>query len=385
MEPVVFLTGGTGFIGGAVLAELLIRHAPARVFVLARDDDCRRAPERVLASLARFLERDELAACARRCWVLTGDMTNLAAIGDEEEGAPLPLATRPDGESPSLGEVSHVIHLAANTSFRSVRSVRHVNILGTLALAHRFRRCGRLQRFVHVGTAYICGDHPSQVIFEDDAPNDRVDYAVEYTRSKADAEALLAATAPDLPLVVARPSVVVGHTRFGCEPSGSLFWLYRAADLLRRYLQPLTAREDVVPVDYVARVLCTLAFAENLKHRVYHVSAGLGSSVSAAELSAAFDVHHGHRPEDPIEVADVDRLWRERDRLSRYLGPGDEERFLRTLEIYFRFCRLPAEVFDNTRLLAEGIPSPPPFTSYLGRCVESSRDRSVYQQMRDDG
>jgi nucleoside-diphosphate-sugar epimerase len=385
MEPVVFLTGGTGFIGGAVLAELLTRHAPARVLVLARRDEHRPAAERVQASVARFLAPDELGACAHRCWALPGDVTNLVAVADDQTGARLPIAAYPDGEVPTLADVSHVIHLAANTSFRSVRTVRRVNILGTLALAHRFRRCGGLQRFLHVGTAYICGDHSSRVIFEDDAPNDRVNYAVEYTRSKAEAEALLAATAPELPLLIARPSVVVGHTRLGCGPSGSLFWLYRAADLLRRYLQPLTALEDVVPVDYVARALCALAFATSPKHRVYHVSAGLGSSVSAAELSAAFDAHHGHRPDDPIEVTDIDRLWRERDRLARYLGPGDEERFLQTLEIYFRFCRLTAEVFDNTRLLAEGIPAPPPFTSYLGRCVESSRDRSVYEQMRDDG
>lgn len=385
MEPVVFLTGGTGFIGGAVLAELLTRHAPARVLVLARGDERGAAPDRVQASLARFLEPEELATCARRCWVVGGDVTNLAAVADDQKGAPLPIAARPDRESPALVEVSHVIHLAANTSFRSVRSVRRVNILGTLALAHRFRRYGRLQRFLHVGTAYICGDHPARVIFEDDAPNDAVSYAVEYTRSKAEAEALLAATAPELPLLVARPSVVVGHTRLGCGPSASLFWLYRATDLLRRYLQPLEAQEDVVPVDYVARALCALVFATSPKHRVYHVSAGLGASVSTADLSAAFDVHHGPRLEDPIEVTDVGRLRLERDRLARYLGPGDEERFLATLDIYFRFCRLPAEVFDNTRLLEEGIPPPPPFTSYLGRCVETSRGRSVYDQMRDDG
>lgn len=385
MKLVVFVTGGTGFIGGAVLAELLTRHAPARVLLFARGDAHRSAAERVQASLARFLSPDELAACACRCWVLAGDVTDMAAVADDQKGVPLPIAPCADGEGPTLADVSHVIHLAANTSFRSVRSVRRVNILGTLGLAHRFRRCRGLQRFLHVGTAYICGDHPSRVVFEDDAPSDRVSYAVEYTSSKAEAETLLAATAPDLPMLVVRPSVVVGHTRLGCAPSGSLFWLYRASALLRRYLQPLAAQEDIVPVDYVASALCALLFAASPKHRVYHVSAGLGSSVTTAELAAAFDTHHGARPHEPVEVTDVDQLWRERDRLSRYLGPGDEERFLRTLEIYFRFCKLPAEVFDNSRLLAEGIPPPPPLTSYLGRCVETSRDRSVYDQMCDDG
>src|SRR5439155_18127967 len=134
---------------------------------------------------------------------------------------------------------------------RSVRRVRATNILGTLALAHRMRRVPGLVRFLHVGTAFICGANPPCTVYEDDYPRPEVRHLVEYTSSKAEAELLLEQTAPELPLVVARPSVVVGHSRLGCLPSASIFWYYRAVDLLRRVPVPLDTRKDIVPVDYV--------------------------------------------------------------------------------------------------------------------------------------
>src|SRR5205823_1748546 len=126
---------------------------------------------------------------------------------------------------------------------RSVRSVRHTNILCTLALAHRVRRTGRLVRFLYVGTAYICGGRPPSVVHEDAYPRPDVGHLAEYTSSKAECEMLLERTAPELPLVVARPSVVVGHTRLGCEPSASVFWYYRTLHLLRRVPVPMQTRK----------------------------------------------------------------------------------------------------------------------------------------------
>jgi nucleoside-diphosphate-sugar epimerase len=134
---------------------------------------------------------------------------------------------------PALEEVTHVLHLASNTSFRSVRGVRHTNILGTLTLAHRLRRVVGLQRFMYVGTAYICGDAGGRIVHEDDSPRYGVRHVVEYTSSKAECELLLENTAPELPLVVARPSIVIGHTRLGCLPSASLFWFGRISAAVR--------------------------------------------------------------------------------------------------------------------------------------------------------
>jgi nucleoside-diphosphate-sugar epimerase len=207
---------------------------------------------------------------------------------------------------------------------------------------------------------------------------------VEYTSSKAECEMLLGNTAPELPLVVARPSIVIGHTRLGCLPSASLFWFYRTVDLLRRYTRPLETFEDVVPVDWVARALLFLLFQPALRHRRYHVSAGLASSVTCHEIAAVLARCYGERPENPFRIVDFATIERERDRLRPLLGPGNEEHLLMALRLYFQFAALEVEMFDNSRLLEEGMPAPPKFTSYLERCATKPSDRSVYEQMKDD-
>src|SRR5262249_36957826 len=90
------------------------------------------------------------------------------------------------------------------------------------------RRAAALRRFLHVGTAYICGAPAPALVREDDFPRSGVRHLVEYTASKAECEMLLENTAPELPLVVARPSSVVGHTRLGCGPSARLLWSFRS-------------------------------------------------------------------------------------------------------------------------------------------------------------
>lgn len=60
---------------------------------------------------------------------------------------------------------------------------------------------------------------------------------------------------------------------------------------------------------------------------------------------------------------------------------GNEERMLMALSLYYRFANL---IFDNTRLLGEGMHAPPRFTDYLDRCMTVPCGRSEYDQMADD-
>jgi nucleoside-diphosphate-sugar epimerase len=385
--PTVLLTGATGFIGGATLAQLLQSYPDCRVLLIVRGATPAAAATRVRQSLSRFVDRARLEPLLRSCDVICGDLTDAKTLVNprlNEATHVLHLASHKKLASAWLEDVTHVLHLASNTSFRSVRGVRHTNILGSLALAHRMRRVTGLKRFLYVGTAYICGEESERIVREDDFPRYGVKHIVEYTASKAECEMLLDQTAPELPLVVARPSVVIGHTKLGCLPSASIFWFYRTADLLRRLTCPLDTFDDVVPVDYVANALLHLLFKPELRHHRYHISAGEGSSVTWEEISAAFSQCHGERPDNPYKIVPFKTIEQERERLQPLLGPGDEQHMLMALRIYYRFMEISAEIFDNRRLLDEGMPLPPKFTCYLAKCATQPSDRSVYQQMLDD-
>jgi len=366
-SPTVLLTGATGFLGGATLAQLLQSYPDCRVALLVRGATAAAAAARVRDSVARFVELDRIELGMRSCELIWGDLTDPQTL-----------------TSPCLNEVTHVLHLASNTSFRSVRGVRHTNILGARSLAHRMRQVPGLQRFLHVGTAYICGEDSERIVREDDYPRYGVRHIVEYTSSKAECEMLLDRTAPELPLIVARPSVVMGHARLGCLPSASIFWFYRTADLLRRLTCSLDAFDDSVPVDYVAKALLHLMFKPQLRYRCYHISAGEGSSVTWREIASAFSQCYGERPDNPYQIVDFATIESERNRLRPLLGPGDEEHMLMALRIYYRFMDGNAEIFDNSRLLEEGMPLPPKSTSYLPLCAAKPPDRTVYEQMLDD-
>lgn len=361
-------TGVTGFVGGATLAQWLSDRPAERTLLWVRADHEDHARRRIAATLARYLEVAAVDAALARCDLIVGDLLDPRALAD-----------------PRLDDVTHVLHLASNTSFRSVRGVRRANLLGGMALAHRMRRAPRLERFVYVGTGYICGEITDPVVYEEQFPALEASHFTEYTRSKSECEMLLALSAADLPLVVARPSVVVGHSTLGCGPSGSIFWFYRLAQRLRRISCAVDSRGDVVPVDWVARALLLLLDKASLAHRCYHLSAGLGASRPWHAIAAALAAAEGDTRDTPFECLD----WQEAAQLSgdlSVLGPVPDPDYLSmALCYYYRFMATGPEVFDNQRLLAEGMPAPLPYPDYIGRCVETSRGTSIYEQMTMDG
>jgi len=366
----VLVTGATGFLGGAFLDRIVADPTEdgPRYVLLARGVDRDAATSRILARLSRFRPPEAARRLLDTCQVVCADLQKPETL-----------------EQSVFDEITHVVHLGANTSFIAAQGVWETNYRGTLALARRLMQAPRMERFLYVGTAMICGDAPANVVRESEFPAAHVKHLVEYTASKAAAEQALLREFDSLPVVIARPSIVVGHTQLGSGPSGSIFWVFRALDEVGLVsVDPTTTGIDVVPVDWVAQGLEHLLWAPTLAHQIYHLSAGARSRTNLAQLTHAFSTALGrvHQQERFVRISSSE-IRQHRARLMATFGRVDGRRMELALSLYLHFCELDV-TFDNARILAEGVPNPPPLTEYLATCLNRPGGVGIIEQAADE-
>jgi nucleoside-diphosphate-sugar epimerase len=366
----VFISGATGFLGGAVVMEALRRDMAHRLLLLVRGGTSELALRRVRDNLRGFGASDSMLASLREHQIFCADLDTISACADDLR----------------LDTVSCVIHCAALATFSNNPALHRVNVEGTRALAHLMHRRPALQRFFFIGTAMACGSQTgvgTQIDEVEDLPLHDV-HLVPYTRSKALAENMLRCEFPDLPVTVLRPSIIVGDTQRGCAASQSIFWVFLVAQMLGAFTVDLDAKVDVVPVDWCARAILDLAAKPVLQHKVYHLSADSAASVSFREVDQTLALARGVVPVAPTyRCIGVEEL-RSLVPLMRKCIPGCNERLLiRALQLYAGFATL-NYVFRNEHFLGEGVQSPPRFTDYLARCVASTIDIPIAVQMAWD-
>ena len=153
-------------------------------------------------------------------------------------------------------EVGAVLHCAASISFDlPLEEARAINVEGTrevIGFAREAKALGRLERFVHVSTAYVAGAYPGT--FRERQLDAGQEFRNTYEQTKWEAEQIVAA-ADDLAPAVVRPSIVMGESDSGWTPAFNvLYWPLRAFSRGLFDTVPALAdgRVDVVPVDYVA-------------------------------------------------------------------------------------------------------------------------------------
>jgi thioester reductase-like protein len=270
-RPPVFLTGATGFLGMEVLARLLER-GDRDVVCLVRAADQAAADERFDGVLATLW--DDPAPCAGRARAVAGDLTR-PGLG-LEQGVRLHLAE----------EIGAVLHCAASITFDlPLDEARAINVEGTrevIGLAREAKSIGRLERFVHVSTAYVSGLHPG--LFGEHQLDVGQSFRNTYEQTKWEAEHVLAA-ADDLAPAIARPSIVMGDARSGWTPAFNvLYWPLRAyaRGLFDKVPAKLDGRVDVVTVDYVAAAL--VALLDRSDTGVFNLVAGR-EAATVAELA----------------------------------------------------------------------------------------------------
>lgn len=364
--PLTLITGGTGFIGGACAIEAMEAGKTRSLLFLVRAATPEEGLQRIVDNLRRFESATAPLDQLSTDQIVLGDLADVAAFADDAR----------------LDRVTHVLNCAAVASFGNHPGIWPVNVVGTVAFARRMSKAPRLKRFVHIGTAMACGAGQQSPVQESWVMPEGEEHLVPYTRSKAEAERQMKAI-PGLPLVVARPSIVVGHTRLGCKPSSSIFWVFRMAQDLGRFMCDLDETIDVIPVDYCAQALMHLTYKEHIASDLYHISAGLGSSRYRDIEQAMADARHiessfGHWQQ--ITERDIPSLVPD---FKARLGISNRRLVTKAVKLYGGFSKLNYQ-FDNQRLIAEGVTPPPSFPSYVEHCITSTEGLPLLEQMMSD-
>jgi nucleoside-diphosphate-sugar epimerase len=367
------LTGATGFIGGTVLVTLMNAGLIERLVCLVRAANAAEALVRLRVSAIRCGLPHVRAQRLTEANVMVGDLG-----GDFTEA-----------DLARLTEASHVINCAAIASFSMNSQVLDINVRDTLRFASHFAGSRVLRRFLHVSTAMACGTQCSPVVPEsafgynenEGEGEGETNHLVPYTQSKRDVERLLRIYYPSLPVVVVRPSIVVGHTVLGTLPSPSIFWVFRVVHGARRFSAKAMTRLDVVSVDDCARALALLAVKPKLAFDTYHVSAG-SEAPTIGQIIGAMDEATGISGKRYSICAPRDFRRIACDVVGRH-NSGAARLIEHALGIYAGFANLDYQ-FDNRRLREEIGFEPLPFIDYVSECVRTSRGIGIVEQMRCD-
>jgi long-chain acyl-CoA synthetase len=285
----LFITGGTGFVGKAVLARLARTASIGKIYLLVRSRQKAEAQERVAQIIKNMFPPEQAEALAQRFVAVPGDLTQPG------------LGIAPAHLPALAADVHQILHLGASTDFGAALDVaRRDNVEGTrlvLDLAKYLATHGHLRRFEYVSTAYVAGKGKGR-ISEDDLDLGQ-DFANHYERSKLEAEVLVRSYAKYFPIVVYRPSIVVGDAHSGYTPHFKvMYWPISllAKNLVSVYTCNRRGRLDIVPVNYVADAIVALLQRDESTGQTYHLTAGSGNEVTIAKVLDGAYAYAGVKP-----------------------------------------------------------------------------------------
>lgn len=357
----IFLTGGTGYIGAHVAANLLDRH-DATVSLLVRGRDQRDAELRLWNALQLHMPfprfYDYLMQAKIR--IFRGDITS-PRLGLEAS----------DYDRLVHGTDS-VIHCAASLNRKSEKSCLNVNLRGTLEVLQMARQAQYyhgLRRFSNVSTVAVAGKRCHEIVAEDESIEwERSDYD-PYARTKKFCEHMVRELLPDVPLTIFRPSIVLGDSRY---PQTTQFDMVRSFVFLAGLpVLPFRPRDqiDIVNVDFVADAISTLHMKSNPEHDTYHLSSG-NDSQTFQELTTALATAQNRR--GPVFLPILEAPFQSTvNMLANRKGPTGHGAAL--MKVFLPYLTWNT-VFDNTRVTTELGWKPVPFSQYSFPLLKFSRD-----------
>jgi thioester reductase-like protein len=281
----IFLTGGTGVIGSALIPQLLENDdVQLTVLLRAKSED-------------QFIQRtnDLLAFCDVRQEHSSGRIIFLSGDVCHERFA----VTAADYNS-LLNTVTHVIHCAGNVRLNQTLHAARQNAIDSVQHVLTFTRGAHKLQKVDVVSTIGVGGRMSGVIPERRLIEQR-SFHNNYEQAKAEAEEIIwDAIDAGLPITVHRPSMVVGDSGSGKVRQFQVFYYLLEFLTGRRtwgILPDLGNVEiDIIPVDVVARGIALSSNSSEAAGRVFHLCSGPDRSIKLKDLLELATVAlHGRR------------------------------------------------------------------------------------------
>ncbi|CAN5785863.1 hypothetical protein BH18ACI5_BH18ACI5_25030 [soil metagenome] len=237
----ILLTGATGFLGSALLRELL-DSSPASIVCLVR------------ATSAPLAVKDA------RVRILAGDISQPRLGLDGAHYQAL------------IGQVDTICHAAAAVDWvRSYTALRNANVTGTVELLRLAFAAGASFHFVSSLSTCYSTSGPRNVDEDFNALQELRGIHLGYAQTKVIAEELVqSAGSRGLPVRIYRTALISGHSRTGAFNSDDIITALIKGCVRMGVAPDLDWQLDSHPVDFVAKSIVTLSPAADTVHHLGH-------------------------------------------------------------------------------------------------------------------
>lgn len=349
-----FITGATGAIGSALLPQLLA-DSEANAILLLRADSEDNLIQR-LEQLYRFWEIPAQDPRRSRVRAVAGDVT-LPSFGlSEREYARIAQTT------------THMIHSAGNVRMNlPIEKARVSSVNSAKEVIGLARNACQVQKVEFVSTVGVGGRTHGTV--PEYWITEQRDFHNTYEQAKAEAEGIVRnAVESGLPITVHRPSMVVGDTETGrivhfqvfyhlCEFLSGARTLGLAPDFGR-------ARLDIIPADYVARLIAWSSNTRETTGKILHACSGPDLALPLPKLrDIVRSTFSAHGRKLPREIKLPTAVFRGVLSAASLFMPPDVRRAIRTLPVFLDYLAT-EQTFGNSTTQAiattAGLPLPTP-------------------------
>jgi thioester reductase-like protein len=257
---VIFVTGGTGFLGAFVIRDLL-RLTRAKIHCLVRAQDANTARQRLLANLAHYqLTHPELSS---RVVAVPGSI-ELPRLGIQDQS--YDWLTQ---------NVDTVYHLAASVSFMpGYEQLKAINVTGLKNLL-RFA-CERRTKIVHYTSTYAVFNSDAYTlarrVYETRLVGASAGFQRGYDGSKWVAEHLVGlAQQRGLPIAMYRAGFLSGDTRLGIHNKMDPVAQMLAVSLCTGCAFRVEALLHLTPIDFCSNALVKISLLRESENQIFHL------------------------------------------------------------------------------------------------------------------